>query len=263
MWTVACQALGSKPTLLRNRHLDSILLCSVYSICKVQKDTSKRMKFDTILRAYRNMYNDIPSATRLGRQLINECAATNDIELDEPGKRGGIIDFYNLVFVPGMKNFILDFRALEKQMAEVSTIKTVSDVQHVWKNVSSDDVREKGLTSTTTAKLRRRPLKPSNLHLQPLGTTTNGHRTLHIVQQLPFQWRYDGVKQHSCSGCTKSGVYVTTTAINVEAAGVVNHHSLSGTTTNPERHLTTTATSSNCEYGKSSEKKVVARETPA
>ncbi len=208
--------------LLRNRHLDNILLCSVYSICKVQKDTSKRMKFSKILTAYHNMCNDMPIAACCGhhQQLMNKCAVTNDIELDEPRKRGGIIDFYNLVFIPEMKDFVLDFQSLEKQMAEVSTIKTVSDVQHMWKSVSSDDdVKEKGLTttSTTAAKLRRsRPLKPSNLYLQPLGTTTNGRRTLHIVQQLPFQWCYDDVKRYY-----KSGVYVSTIAYTVEEVGMV------------------------------------------
>ncbi len=242
MWTVAYQALVSKPTLLCNRHLDSILLCAVYSICKVQKDISKRIKFDRILRAYGNMCRK--RSTGLGCQLINEHAATDNIELHLPGKRGGIIDFYNHVFIPEMKHFILDFRALEKQMAEMSTIKTIYDIQHVWNNTSGI-VKETDL-STTAAQPRRSLLMPSNLHLQPLGTTNEYRRTLHIVQPLPFQWRYkEGVKHYSCLGYTKPGVYVTKMASHVE---VEMNHSLPLTVTNPGGHIATAA-SINCENG--------------
>ncbi len=193
------------------------------------------MKFDTILKAYRIMSR--MQGAHLGNELIDVHFVTNDIELDQPGKGGGIIDFYNLVFIPVMKHYILEFQGLEKQMAEISTIRTISDVHHVWNIASGDDVMERrGLTATTIAKSRnprRRLLTSSNnnLHLQPLGPT-NGYRTAHIVQQLPFQWRHndENVNHHSCSRFTKPGVYVTITASNnVEEADI--NHSLSGTTT--------------------------------
>ncbi len=193
------------------------------------------MKFDTILKAYRIMSQ--MQSTHLGNKLIDVHFVTNDIELDQPGKRGGIIDFYNLLFIPVMKHYILNFQGLEKQMAEISTIKTISDVHHVWNIASGDDAMEgKGLTATTIAKSRnpRHPLLTSsnnNLHLQPLGPT-NGYRTAYIVQQLPFQWHHndENVNDHPCSRFTQPGVYVTITASNSEEVEDINH-SLSGTTT--------------------------------
>jgi hypothetical protein len=37
VWTVVEHCIERDPWLLQNRHIDSIMLCSVYSICKVRE----------------------------------------------------------------------------------------------------------------------------------------------------------------------------------------------------------------------------------
>ncbi len=200
------------------------------------------MNFTTILNAYRTMMFEMKNRIRSTSRLFGNVDihfVINDIQLNhETGKRGDIVDFYNQVFIPVMKHYVLDFQGLEKQLAEISMIKTVSDVHNVWNIVSGNDVmeeeEEKGLTATTIAKSmqprrRHRIFTPTNnnlAYLQPLGSSTNGYRAADIVQRIPFRQSHHhngGNMNHYYDGKwikKKPGVYVTISASD----NIIEHH---------------------------------------
>lgn len=92
IWTCLEYCVTKRTGLLKNRHLDQIMLCSVYGICKVME---REIKFKDIIRTYSELPQASPNVYR--RALIEGC------EYDS------IIVFYNRVFMHNMKNFILQF----------------------------------------------------------------------------------------------------------------------------------------------------------
>ncbi|XP_078693242.1 retinoblastoma-associated protein-like [Branchiostoma floridae x Branchiostoma belcheri] len=92
IWTALEFCLLHRPELLKNRHLDQIVMCSVYAICKVSGcDT----KFKSIVAAYKNL----PTAS----QTVYKEAWISGEEYDS------IIGFYNRVYMQTLKNYILRF----------------------------------------------------------------------------------------------------------------------------------------------------------
>ncbi|XP_056005611.1 retinoblastoma-associated protein-like isoform X2 [Ostrea edulis] len=92
IWTCFEYCITKRTGLLKNRHLDQLMLCSVYAICKVAE---KEIKFKTIIRTYSELPDASPNVYR--HALIKGC------EYDS------IIGFYNQVFMHNMKNYILQF----------------------------------------------------------------------------------------------------------------------------------------------------------
>ncbi|XP_033760433.1 retinoblastoma-associated protein-like [Pecten maximus] len=92
IWTCFEYCITRKPDLLKNRHLDQIMLCSLYGICKV---VEQEIKFKSIVQTYK----DLPHS----QQHVYKSA------LIEGDKSDSIIGFYNKVFMYNMKSFILQF----------------------------------------------------------------------------------------------------------------------------------------------------------
>ncbi|XP_060083368.1 retinoblastoma-associated protein-like [Ylistrum balloti] len=92
IWACFEYCITRKPDLLKNRHLDQIMLCSLYGICKV---VEQEIKFKSIVQTYK----DLPHS----QQHVYKSA------LIEGDKSDSIIGFYNKVFMHNMKSFILQF----------------------------------------------------------------------------------------------------------------------------------------------------------
>uniref|UniRef100_A0A8C6RGE2 Retinoblastoma-associated protein n=1 Tax=Nannospalax galili TaxID=1026970 RepID=A0A8C6RGE2_NANGA len=92
IWTLFQHTLQNEYELMRDRHLDQIMMCSMYGICKVKNID---LKFKIIVTAYR----DLPHAVQetFKRVLIREE------EFDS------IIVFYNSVFMQRLKTNILQY----------------------------------------------------------------------------------------------------------------------------------------------------------
>lgn len=92
IWTLFQHTLQNEYELMRDRHLDQIMMCSMYGICKVKNID---LKFKIIVTAYK----DLPHAVQetFKRVLIKEE------EYDS------IILFYNLVFMQRLKTNILQY----------------------------------------------------------------------------------------------------------------------------------------------------------
>ena len=102
-YDVVQHALYDRTSLLYNRHLDQILLCATYRVCKVNRGG--------LLRGRLVKFTDVTHQYEKQPQCREEVFWTvilsqTDPEL-QPRRIGDIIEFYNETFVPEMKTFIL------------------------------------------------------------------------------------------------------------------------------------------------------------
>ena len=130
IWTVSRFVIRSMRSLLKNRHLDQILLCAIFSVCRVagvfprvtfaevvevyrtgqlsasrQRWTSAAMGFSSAARTVRAVAT--PEATAYAAHCAKDHAVTSgsssrDVKL-VASKNGDILHFYNLVFVPAIE----------------------------------------------------------------------------------------------------------------------------------------------------------------
>uniref|UniRef100_UPI00398F67C5 retinoblastoma-associated protein isoform X2 n=1 Tax=Pristiophorus japonicus TaxID=55135 RepID=UPI00398F67C5 len=106
IWTLFQHTLRNEHELMRDRHLDQIMMCSMYAICKVK---SIDLRFKTIVTAYRDLPNT--SQETFKHVLIKE------------EQYDSIIGFYNLVFMQRLKTNILQYASTRPP--------TLSPIPHV------------------------------------------------------------------------------------------------------------------------------------
>ncbi|XP_077339390.1 retinoblastoma-associated protein isoform X1 [Lithobates pipiens] len=92
IWTLFQHTLQHEYELMRDRHLDQIMMCSMYGICKAKNID---LRFKTIVTAY--------------KQLTNTNQETFKHVLIRDGRHDSIIVFYNLVFMQKLKSNILQY----------------------------------------------------------------------------------------------------------------------------------------------------------
>lgn len=92
VWACLKVVIYREHTLMHGRHLDQIIMCSVYGVCKVNQ---KHLTFRNIIDQYKRQSFASPKVFREVRML---SAA------DKPQD---IIRFYNKVFIPSMKDFLV------------------------------------------------------------------------------------------------------------------------------------------------------------
>ncbi|XP_041836600.1 retinoblastoma-like protein 1 [Melanotaenia boesemani] len=131
IWTCFEHSLVHCIDLMKDRHLDQLLLCSVYIISKITKETHT---FQDIMKCYRSQpqANSHVYRSVLLRRTPREHPADENMEVDSvsggesaektsqpPGdtnsdqsgeeERGDLIQFYNSVYVLKMKSFALRY----------------------------------------------------------------------------------------------------------------------------------------------------------
>ncbi|XP_060926191.1 retinoblastoma-like protein 1 [Limanda limanda] len=132
IWTCFEHALVHCTDLMKDRHLDQLLLCSVYIISKITKETHT---FQDIMKCYRSqpqasshVYRSVLLQHREPREQVADenmevdpvsggesAEKTNPVsgeaDSDQSGEeeRGDLIQFYNTVFVLKMKSFALRY----------------------------------------------------------------------------------------------------------------------------------------------------------
>uniref|UniRef100_A0A8C3AGP3 Retinoblastoma-like 1 (p107) n=1 Tax=Cyclopterus lumpus TaxID=8103 RepID=A0A8C3AGP3_CYCLU len=126
IWTCFEHSLVHSTGLMRDRHLDQLLLCSVYIISKITKETHS---FHDIMKCYRSqpqasshVYRSV--LLRHREQVTDENMEVDPVsggesDCDQSGEeeRGDLIQFYNSVFVLKMKSFALRY-ATQDQLAD-------------------------------------------------------------------------------------------------------------------------------------------------
>eukprot|EP01094_Clydonella_sp_ATCC50884_P022560 TRINITY_DN5224_c0_g1_i3.p1 TRINITY_DN5224_c0_g1~~TRINITY_DN5224_c0_g1_i3.p1 ORF type:complete len:908 (+),score=205.50 TRINITY_DN5224_c0_g1_i3:682-3405(+) len=94
VWSAYSNILLWKPNMLKNRHLDQIMMCTLYGICRANRHV---MTFQNIIDCYRRQ----PQATG---------STWRDVMISEE-VRGDIIQFYNRVFIRELESYLLKFKA--------------------------------------------------------------------------------------------------------------------------------------------------------
>ncbi|KAL1525124.1 hypothetical protein AB1Y20_019996 [Prymnesium parvum] len=95
VWSCVKIVLNMCRSLLENRHLDQIIMCSVYGVCRVNnKALPKQVTFREIIEKYKQQ----PHASAM---VFREVFMTAEEEPQD------IIKFYNKIFIPVMKEHLL------------------------------------------------------------------------------------------------------------------------------------------------------------
>lgn len=115
IWEVMKKWLGFETHLLYNRHLDQLVLCTIYGVCKIQNARKAiPVKFNDIIKKYKELQNKITGAA----PQMFQTMYTN-VRLDS-GEYGTIIDFYNRVYIQQMKTYIMSLDPRNDKLATLS-----------------------------------------------------------------------------------------------------------------------------------------------
>ncbi|KAF4138199.1 Rb C-terminal domain [Phytophthora infestans] len=118
IWTAVKECITSHQYLLKDRHLDLIVLCNIYAVCKVSRgpnisQAAATMSFKRLLTCYKQLNRQTPG---------NGEGVIDGILLEDEKSRGNIIKFYNRCYITPMKVFILQFQCHESQMAAADAV---------------------------------------------------------------------------------------------------------------------------------------------
>uniref|UniRef100_A0AAY4EW99 RBL1 protein n=1 Tax=Denticeps clupeoides TaxID=299321 RepID=A0AAY4EW99_9TELE len=118
IWTCFEHSLVHYPSLMKDRHLDQLLLCAIYIIAKITKE---ERTFQDIMKCYRSQ----PQATShvyrsvLLRRVSKASSADENMEAngqsESEEERGDLIQFYNSVYVLEMKSFALKYASIDNR----------------------------------------------------------------------------------------------------------------------------------------------------
>ncbi|XP_067848675.1 retinoblastoma-associated protein isoform X2 [Heptranchias perlo] len=176
IWTLLQHTLGNEYELMRDRHLDQIMMCSMYAICKVKNID---LRFKTIVTAYKDLPNT--SQETFKHVLIKE------------GQYDSIIGFYNLVFMQRLKTNILQYASTRPP--------TLSPIPHIPRSpfgFPSSPLRVPGGNNIYVSPLKS-PYKTDGL-LSPTKMTPRARILVSIGESFGTPEKFQKINQLvSCS----------------------------------------------------------------
>ena len=137
IWKAWKYFLSNNVHLLYNRHVDQLILCTVYGVCRVIKVVPE-VSFVRIIDCYQ-MVN--PGREKLNNKIARKVRLrTTGIDKAHP-EHGNVITLYNQIYVPVMKKFLLenqkfDFLKMQEQKAK-QQVKTVEDAAMIADRAAS------------------------------------------------------------------------------------------------------------------------------
>jgi len=172
IWTCLEWVLINKPDIMRDRHLDQVIMCVLYVVCKVTGKGHERT-FTDIMKHYRSQ----PQATsHIYRSVLlaggREAAASPPTPSPHPPptpgrmaasstvaedgeERGDLIKFYNAVFLPLVQDYAMRFK--KSSSGSTGSMPPLSPLPQLRANPSSPRRKVSEAHSVFT-----RPLRPSN-----------------------------------------------------------------------------------------------------
>lgn len=148
IWIAFRHLLRNNISLLYDRHVDQLILCTTYGVCKMMK-FSPTISFAKIIDIYTDMNKQrLGEAVcqRITRHIKLDCygAGVNDIDfhLDglNPQRRkqksyGNIIYFYNQTYVPAMKQHLLRSASIKKASLDLKKIMAAQNAKETIRNI--------------------------------------------------------------------------------------------------------------------------------
>ena len=105
IYHVMSYCIEKQPQLFFNRHLDQILLSAIYGVCKANR-RPENLQFRTIINAYRQRPH---ASEEVFRSVVIKQTPWPALEVLE---RESIIAFYNSVFIPVMRDHLVQVNRL-------------------------------------------------------------------------------------------------------------------------------------------------------
>ena len=121
-WTLVKYCLYNHHHLVVNRHVDTIMLCSVYATAKIS-EARPEVTFKRILDAYRSQHH---SSNGRAVSVLKNIRASPP-RAGGPAKQLHIIDFYNRIFIGSVKSYVLQFQNMQEQAAAAGNIRNADD----------------------------------------------------------------------------------------------------------------------------------------
>ncbi|CAH1980858.1 unnamed protein product [Acanthoscelides obtectus] len=103
IWTVFEDSIRNSD-LIKDRHLDQLLMCAIYMICRITKIS---VKFQDIMKFYREQPQ---CSSKVYRSVLFKRAYVQEDGTVVPEVRNDLINFYNSVYVDVMQKFAVKFR---------------------------------------------------------------------------------------------------------------------------------------------------------
>ncbi|XP_050520159.1 retinoblastoma-like protein 1 isoform X2 [Daktulosphaira vitifoliae] len=108
IWTCFEHVIIVQTDMMRDRHLDQILMCTIYIICRV---VNLNLRFQDIMKCYRNQPQ---SASHIYRSVLISSKNFSQEEIENSGaqcdeERIDLIKFYNTIFVLKVKDNALKY----------------------------------------------------------------------------------------------------------------------------------------------------------
>jgi retinoblastoma-associated protein len=189
VWTALKYALSDQTELMIDRHLDQVILCTVYSVCRVNQ--AKQASFKLIREHYTELYSEESSKV------------LNFVSLDRDSS-GDIIKFYNQVYIQAMKHYLTKdvptFRPRISALNPPSPLKASLLGPVHYSSISSP------LKSQSSRKSERTPsMTPRTAKLYAFGESPS--RNLESINQLitPHRIDFDSVASSLEQPRKKSG----------------------------------------------------------
>ncbi len=98
IWNTFEFALSQKD-LIKNRHLDQLLMCCIYVTCRL---CSLNIQFQDIIKSYRIKYGILGTKCNTCRSNVYRNVL---LDSSSPKARGTIIEFYNQVFIKNVQKY--------------------------------------------------------------------------------------------------------------------------------------------------------------
>jgi retinoblastoma-like protein 1 len=117
IWCVVKVLLSQETDLLVNRHMDQLIMCSIYGVCRInqnclkssQSEEKKQVMFNEIIEAYKEINKkkgapfSLIKPNSVSWVFVEVLLDHNDPE----SQKVDIIQFYNKVYLNRMKAYIL------------------------------------------------------------------------------------------------------------------------------------------------------------
>lgn len=116
IWTCLEYSIMHQTQLMKDRHLDQLLMCAVYVICKVSNNSTNQVErsFADIMKCYRQR--------PLADNHVYRSVLIKQSEGESSPERGDLIHFYNKVYVQCMQNFALRFTGKHRDECSLSPL---------------------------------------------------------------------------------------------------------------------------------------------
>lgn len=188
VWETVKVAAFERWPVMVDRHLDQVLLCSVYAVCKVLRYS---LRFKDIMAAYRSMTHvKQPSFSHLIGTVSYDVSLDAHHELiartrdhNSPSRingkeaRGDVIKFYNQVYIHAMRSHLVEYQSVTSPRAEG---KQPSSTNECCKKASkSDKLHETIMNSPLHKRAATSPRRIGKVTVQLTG------RALMALRQSP------------------------------------------------------------------------------